>query len=108
MSNEFYTLLGFAAKGRKCIFGSFSVEKGVKSGKVLLTLMDEDVSQRTEKDVRNVCAFYGVKAIKTGPKGELARACGRESNKIVGIIDKGFAEKLLEVYNLIIGNCAEV
>lgn len=108
MSNEFYTLLGFAAKAGKCSYGAQSVEKGTKAGSILLILMDESASARTEKDMRNMCAYYKIPFIKISPAGRLAKACGRESNKIIGIIDKGFSERLLEIYNLSIGNCAEV
>ena len=102
--NRFYTLLGFAAKARRCVFGAVAIEKGVKAGKVLLVLLDEGASPRTRKEMASLCRYWETPLLEAGPAGRMAQACGREANKLIGIIDKGFAEKLLEEYNLIHGN----
>ena len=54
------SLIGFAARARKLLFGSFSCEKGVRSGKARLILADEGLSARSMKDVHNMCEYYSV------------------------------------------------
>ena len=67
------SLIGFAAHARKLLFGSFSCEKGVRSGKARLILADEGLSARSMKDVHNMCEYYSVPLVVISPEGELAR-----------------------------------
>lgn len=89
-------LLGFAVKAGACVFGAQGVEKGVKSGKVRLALYDCALSERSQKDVQNMCAYYDTPYIKIEPEGALGRACGK-AGKLVGVTQTGFAEKLMEI-----------
>lgn len=85
--------------------GATACDKGVKSTEIGLILLDEGASERTKKDIRNMCAYYHVQMIITQPAGMLARRCGRDGIMMVGIKDAGFINRLLEIAN---SNSAEV
>ena len=86
------SLIGFAARARKLLFGSFSCEKGVRSGKARLILADEGLSARSMKDVHNMCEYYSVPLVVISPEGELARISG----KMAAVTDEQFAEAILK------------
>ena len=89
------SLIGFAARARKLLFGSFSCEKGVRSGKARLILADEGLSARSMKDVHNMCEYYSVPLVVISPEGELARISGM-SCKMAAVTDEQFAEAILK------------
>ena len=89
------SLIGFAARARKLLFGSFSCEKGVRSGKARLILADEGLSARSMKDVHNMCEYYSVPLVVISPEGELARISGK-SCKMAAVTDEQVAEAILK------------
>ena len=97
LRNDFFGMLGFAVRSRNVVFGTLACEKGVKSGKVKLLLIDADASKRTKKDTENMCGYYSVKLIEIDPGGVLGKRCGEESVKLVGVTDGGFAKRLLQI-----------
>ena len=90
-------MIGLATKAGACMFGAFAVEKGVKSGKIVLVVADEGLSPAATKTAKNMCEYYDVPLIFAGEEGRLGRACGRPANKWVGITGKGFADRLLAI-----------
>lgn len=90
------SLIGFAARARKLMFGAFSCEKGVRSAKVALILADEGLSERSMKDVCNMSKFYETPMVVISPAGELGRICGKDC-KIAGVTDEQFAEAILKI-----------
>lgn len=97
MKNNFWSTLGLCARARKCTFGAMACESGVKSGKVLLILLDEGMSEKSQKGVYDMCAYYKVPAYKTSPCGELGRSVGKNANLIVGVCDQNMAKKLIGI-----------
>jgi len=94
-SDDFFGILGFCARARSCQFGSEAVRSGVRSGKVKLILADEGLSPRSMKDVKDMSNYYRTPLLVCGPEGRLGKAVGKGSHMVVGITDRGFADRLL-------------
>jgi ribosomal protein L7Ae-like RNA K-turn-binding protein len=92
---EFYNFLGIAMRAGACIYGSEPCEKGIKSGRVKLLILDAEVSENTKKHFRDMCAYRNVEIIELKDKERLGRSIGKEHIKIVGITDSGFCDNIL-------------
>ena len=44
-----------------------------------------------------MCAYYRVQMAEAGPAGKLGASCGKGEKKIVGVMQKGFADRLIEI-----------
>ena len=99
LKNDFFNILGFAVRAGKVSFGAFACDRGVKSGKIRLMLLDAGASERTAKDMRNMCAYYEVPLITVEPQGLLAERAGRGGLIVMGVTDAGFTKRLLEIAN---------
>ncbi|MEN2666513.1 YlxQ family RNA-binding protein [Listeria aquatica] len=97
MDEKFLQLLGLANRAKKITTGEELVLKAVRSGKASLVVLADDVSSGTEKKVRNKCEYYGVPLQKRFTREELGGAIGKETRAVIGILDKGFAKKLMEL-----------
>ena len=97
LGNDFFAMLGFAAKARALAFGAGAVESGVKSGRAKLVIIDEALSAASKKSMKDMCAYYRVQMAEAGPAGKLGASCGKGEKKIVGVMQKGFADRLIEI-----------
>lgn len=97
MGNDFYGFLGLAAKAGKCVYGAFACEKLVKSGKARLVISDCGLSDRSKRDVKSMCDYYGVPLIEAEPEHRAGRSCGKDGIMLIGITDEGFKDKLVEL-----------
>ncbi|WP_096199400.1 YlxQ family RNA-binding protein [Bacillus sp. FJAT-45350] len=95
MTEKWYSLLGLAARARQLISGEELVLKDVKRNKTKLVLLSNDASEGTKKKVTDKCTFYKVPLRIIGTREELGRAIGKEERVVVGVIDAGFAKKLM-------------
>lgn len=90
-------MLGFARKAGALLTGTFSVEKGLRAGKVLLVVADEALSSRAREEMERQCQRCGVPCIVAGPAERLGTAIGKQS-KVVGITKRAFSERLQEIF----------
>ena len=95
MQDRVLSQLGLAAKAGKIAAGGFSAEDAVKSRKARLVLIATDAKSNTAKKFTDKCTFYKIPFRFYGSKEELGRAVGRESRACVAVIDRGFAESIL-------------
>lgn len=89
-------MFGLAAKAGKVASGEFSVEKAVKSNKAYLVLVADDASDNTKKMFTNMCTFYKVPILFYADKEKLGRAIGKEMRASAVVLDKGFADSIIE------------
>lgn len=78
-----------------CVYGAESCEKGVKSGKVKLLILDGDVSENTRKRFGEICAYNGIEIIQLPESERMGRSIGKEHIKIAGITGSGFVKNIL-------------
>ncbi|EAE9679696.1 YlxQ family RNA-binding protein [Listeria monocytogenes] len=97
MDKKALSLLGLANRARKITTGEELVLKAVRNGKAKMVLISEDISEKTEKIIRNKCEYYNVVVKKAGTREMIGGAIGKDTRAIVAILDKGFAVKLAEL-----------
>lgn len=97
MKNRLIDLLTMCRKAGRMTMGFDAVKEDIENEKVVLLLTASDISKKSEKEILFVAEKYKVAAVKTDITKEetgfyLGRQCG-----IIGITDKGFAEKIKEL-----------
>ena len=100
LESNFFRFLGLAAKAGKCVYGSFACEKRVKNGDICLVIGDISLSDRSKHDLECMCQYYNVDLIISEPEYEAGYSCGKNGVKIIGITDKNFKEKLVELSSI--------
>ncbi|SFE38270.1 YlxQ family RNA-binding protein [Alteribacillus iranensis] len=95
MDNSFHSFLGLAARAGKIKTGEETVLKQMRNQSLHLVIVSGDASPNTQKKFRDKSSFYHVPLRMTSDRERLGQAIGKESRVIIGITDKGFADKLL-------------
>lgn len=96
MQDRVLMQLGLAARAGRVAAGGFSAEEAVKSRKARLVLIAEDAKTNTAKKFTDKCTFYKIPYRFYGTKEALGHAVGREERACVAVIDRGFAESILD------------
>lgn len=97
MNKQFLSLLGLAARARKLITGEELVIKEVRRHAVRFVIVAEDASEGTKKKIVNKCNYYKVPIRIVGSRYELGEAIGKGERVVIGVIDHGFANKLISL-----------
>ncbi len=93
--------LGLAVKAGEISFGYSMTEDDVKSKKARLVLVTNDVSERTDKNVTELCSAGGVELLRLDAgMDDIARAMGKRAG-VISITNAGFARRVRELYSLI-------
>jgi ribosomal protein L7Ae-like RNA K-turn-binding protein len=93
------TILCFAVRARKCIFGITSVTKCLKKGKIKLVILSEEISEKTNNKIRNTSNYFRVPVVIYSGKKSLEHITGKINCQCLGIIDKIFSDKLLKLFD---------
>ena len=101
MNREWLNFLGIAFSAGSLISGEEMVVKAVRSGKVSLVIIAEDLSENTYKKVTDKCRFYNVECLQKGTSEEIGQAIGKSFRKVIGITDRNFAKALQNKINKI-------
>lgn len=96
MQDRVMSLLGLAARAGKIVSGGFSAEDAVRKKKAFLVLIAEDTQANTVKKFTDKCSYYKIPLRYYGTKEALGHAVGREERACVAVIDRGFAESILD------------
>lgn len=94
---QWFSLLGLAARARKLVTGEELVIKSIRKKDVYLVIVANDASELTKKKLQDKCNFYNVTLKIGADRGELGSAIGKHERVVVGVIDEGFAQKLLAI-----------
>lgn len=97
MMNRFTQLLGLATKAGKTVSGEFAVEQAIKSRSVCLVIIAADASENTKKHFNDMCTYRDIPIIFEANKETLGRCTGKSERASVGVLDKGFADKLVSI-----------
>ena len=97
MNNKTLTLLGFCRKAGRLTVGSAKTTELLKDKKVCLVVVAEDVSQKTEKELKyfaekNSCGRVIRLTVNTDV---LSKAIGIKAG-VVATCDEGFMKAILE------------
>ena len=89
-----YNTIGLAMRARKVTIGTEITINGVRNSKVKLVLLASNASKNTKKLVNDKCKTYNVDVIIVD--GDLmSNAIGKNNVKVLGIIDDGFRQLVL-------------
>jgi len=94
MNQNWLQFLGLAFSAGAVISGEEIVVQGVRSKKVFLVILAEDISQNTYKKLTDKCRSYNVKCIQKANSDEIGHALGKSFRKVIGITDRNFAKAL--------------
>lgn len=87
------SLLGLAMRARKIVTGDVLL-KNIRQQKVFFVLIAEDASENTKKKYVDKCTYYHIDYQIHGKIDDISRAVGKENRVALGILDKGFANKI--------------
>ena len=89
------SMIGLCRRAGRLGCGTDKVVSALKTGGVYLVLLSEDPSARTEKEVRDKCAFRKVPLLPVPLTREgLGRAAGKPPLSAVAVTDGNFAKAI--------------
>ena len=97
IEKKIFSLFGLATRAGKIASGEFQTEMAIKSGTAFLVVIAKDASDNTKKLFQDKCSFYKIPIIFLGTKEELGHAIGKEYRASLAILDKGFAETIINM-----------
>ncbi|WP_078554612.1 YlxQ family RNA-binding protein [Bacillus alkalicellulosilyticus] len=92
---QWLSLLGLAARARKVISGEEIVLKEVRRNGVSVVIISEDASDLTLKKMTDKCKHYNVPIRISSTRDKLGNSIGKGERVVLGVIDPGFARKLV-------------
>lgn len=98
-NKKLLSMFGLAERAGRIASGEFQTETAVKSGMAFLVIVAEDASENTKKLFHDKCSYYQVPIISYGTKEELGHSIGKEFRASLAILDKGFAEAIMNKFN---------
>lgn len=96
MGDSLYQLLGLVHRSHRLCKGETLWQK-IRSRDVDLVCVAAAASDRTKKQYRDKCSFYGIDLIMVDGE-RLNQALGRQGLMAVGVMDRGFAARLQSLY----------
>ncbi len=96
-SNQILSLLGFAAKAGKLSFGTHATEWAVSSGRASLVLVADDISEKSQKEIKFKAEKEDIPVIILNgiPTEALSHRIGKRCG-IIAVNDEGFANTILK------------
>ncbi|EKF49823.1 ribosomal protein L7A family [Thermosipho africanus H17ap60334] len=95
------TLLGFASKAKKLVYGKDNIRDYIKNPKLKnkLIIIAKDTGERVKKDIKIRCDISNVPLIEFSDKKTISKATGMENVAVIGIIDENMVKSILEFYS---------
>ena len=100
MKDRVYSLLSLCAKAGRLTSGNFSVESAVKDNKAYIVIVAKDASKNTKKLFDQKCNCYNIPYYEYGDKDSLGRFIGKEMRTSVAVLDKGFADQIINYISI--------
>lgn len=93
MKDKFLSLMGMARRAGKIVLGFDAVEEAVHKRKAISVYCAQDLSSRTQRNMRRVCEEEQIVLLLIPCTiDELTAAVGKPAG-IVALTDKGFADR---------------
>ncbi len=94
--NNVLSLLGFARKAGQLVPGETLCEQGIKSKKISLLIIAEDMNESTVQKMVKLCETEGVTYRIYSNKLALSCAIGKDNYGLFGVTNKKFSRALIE------------
>lgn len=95
MINKTLGLLGISAKAGKIVSGTDVVLENIKKNKIKLVILATDSSERTKRNIKQICDENKITITEFGTIEENSKAIGKENRAVIGITDKKLAYAIL-------------
>ena len=92
-------LIGLSARARKVLFGSDSVETGIKKNKVKLIIISIEASERTKDKFIKLGKEYNLPVLILGTIEELSKSIGKNNKAIYGFLDENLSNEIQKINN---------
>lgn len=89
-------MVGLAFRAGKTLTGSAACEKGIKQRRIVLMLLQEGLSASSKRGFTELCERTGTKVKTVDAEYRLGDAIGRPGIMVLGVIDKGFADAIID------------
>ena len=96
--NKFFNFLGLAKRSGNLIEGYSKCDEQRNRRSFYLVIVSDDASNSTKKKFKNHCIEKKIPLIEDFSKEELGSPIGREELKVLAVVDKNMAEKLISLY----------
>jgi ribosomal protein L7Ae-like RNA K-turn-binding protein len=96
-NQKFLGLLGLAMRAGKVVSGEEGVLAAIKSQKAALVIIAENASDGTKKKFTDKSTYRDIPCRIAFEKEVLGHAIGKKTRAVIGIVDPGFATKMLEM-----------
>src|SRR5450830_1369286 len=91
------TFLGLAMKAGKIASGSDAVAEAVARGCACLVIVAVDASEGTAKKIAFLSRQAEVSFCRFSTRQQLGKFLGKEDRAVAAVLDKGFADRLIQL-----------
>jgi ribosomal protein L7Ae-like RNA K-turn-binding protein len=96
--NRLLHLFGLARRAGRLARGFDAAEAAMRDGTAAAVFLAEDISERTERNIRRVCEETGCLALSVpAPMSAIGHAIGCKPTGILALTDRGFAESAKKI-----------
>ncbi len=93
--NKIYSMFGIARKSGYVSIGFDAARTDIEKGISFLTVIAEDASEKTKKNIIFICEKHNCKYIEFGEKKRTGKSLGKEIVSVLSIRDKNLASYVL-------------
>ena len=87
-------MLGISAKAGKIVCGNDATIEDIEKHRVKLVIVAENASERTKKNIKNICDKSNVPILEFGDIDEISKTIGKSNKAIIGIKSKSLSEEI--------------
>ena len=87
-------MLGISAKAGKIVCGNDSTIEDIEKHRVKLTIVAENASERTKKNIKCICDKNNIPILEFGNIDEISKTIGKNNKAIIGIKSKSLSEEI--------------
>lgn len=97
-TKAFFGMLSLCMRAGRLVLGYDRAETAIRSSEARLVIVSADASENTKKKFSDMAAYRRLSIIFISDRETIGRAIGREFAVICVVTDKGFADRLFELY----------
>lgn len=97
-AKAFFGMLSLCMRAGRLALGYGRTETAVRGGETRLIIVSSDASENTKKKFSDMAAYRSLPIIFVSDRETIGRAVGREFAVICAVTDRGFADRLYELY----------
>jgi len=97
--NSLFGSIGLAMRAGKIISGEDQVLDAIKKKRAFLVFLANDAGFNTTKRITDKSGFYSIQLSTELNTQELSNCIGKDNRKVIAIIDRRFANMIVEAIN---------